>query len=138
MRMHTRTQQVIVATFFSASSILLIASCKSAQLSGADINACLKLTDFPGMNTTERESIAWLIGYERKVRETTCCAIEPRSSLLAKQHNTSALKSETLSRIDIFEAAGNSDARANLRRNNSCYAALVDLYHDVIAAQRQR
>jgi hypothetical protein len=118
--------------------VLLLTACKSTQLSEAAIEHCLIRTDFAGMNIHERHSIAWLIAYERKVRETTCCAIEPRSSVLAKRNHIAELKSEALSRIDILEAGGDSAARANLRRNDACYAALMDLYHDVNAAQRRR
>lgn len=118
--------------------ILLLAACKSGQLSESSMAQCLARTDFTGMDMNERDSIAWLIAYERKVRETTCCAIEPRSSVLAKRGNISNLKNETLRRIDILEGGGDSDARANLRRNDACYAALMDLYHDINLAQRKR
>lgn len=117
---------------------LITAACKSGQLSDAAIERCLIRTDFAGMNPHERASIAWLISYERKVRDTTCCAIDPRNSILAKQNNISALKSETLSRIDLLETGGDSDARASLRRNNACYAALMDLYHDIQFSDRRR
>lgn len=123
----------------AATLLLLIpAACKSGQLSEAAIERCVARTDFIGMNFHERSAIVWLIGYECKVRETTCCAIEPRSSILAKQNNISALKSEALSRIDLLEAGGDSAVRANLRRSDACYAALMDLYHDVNTAQRRR
>ena len=125
------------AVILVAICILLIARCKSAQLSGQAIEGCLTRTDFTGMNSGNRASIAWLIAYEGKVRGTTCCAIEPRSSILKKHGNTSELKNEILSRIDILEAGGDAEARANLRRNNNCYAALMDLYHDVNFAQRR-
>lgn len=136
--MRAKARHVLAAPLFAASAILLMGSCKSAQLSETDINACLQRTDFTGMNTRERDSIAWLIEYDRKVRTTTCCAIEPRSSVLAKRNGIASLKSETLSRIGIFEAGGDAVSRANLRRNNACYAALMDLYHDINLAERRR
>lgn len=136
--MKTKSGYVFAAALFAACAILLTANCKSAQLSEANINACLQRTDFAGMSTRERDSIAWLIEYDRKVRTTTCCAIEPRSSVLAKRNEIASLKTETLSRIDIFEAGGDAEARARLRRNDRCYAALMDLYHDINLAERRR
>lgn len=136
--MRAKARHVLTAALFAAPAILLNANCKSAQLSEADINACLQRTDFTGMNARERDSIAWLIEYDRKVRTTTCCAIEPRSSVLAKRNEIAALKNETLSRIDFFEAGGDAEARARLRRNDRCYAALMDLYHDINFAERRR
>ena len=31
------------------------------------------------------ETIAWLIDYETKIKNTSCCALEPRPSVLAKR-----------------------------------------------------
>ncbi len=136
--MRAKAPHVFAAALFAACAILLMGNCKSAQLSEADINACLQRTDFKGMDARERDSIAWLIEYDRKVHTTTCCAIEPRSSVLAKRNEIASLKSETLSRIDIFEAGGDAEARARLRRDDRCYAALMDLYHDINLAERRR
>ena len=116
--MRAKARYVLAAALFAAPAILLMGSCKSAQLSETDINACLKRTDFTGMNSRERDSIAWLIEYDRKVHTTTCCAIEPRSSVLAKRSDIASLKNETLSRIDIFEAGGDAVSRARLRRDS--------------------
>lgn len=121
--------------------LLTLSSCRSRQLTEEGIAACLARTDFTGHSADERAAIGRMIAYERKVRETTCCALEPRTGILARRHDLAAFRNELLQRIDILEtqgpvAAPYSEASSDLRKNNPCYAALMDLYHDVNYAMR--
>lgn len=124
---------------FSAGEILfcLLFACKSAQLTKEDLTRCLDQTA-TGTDQNYRADIVWLIEYDTKVKETKCCAIEPRPSLLQKRDNLTGLKLEVLSRIDDLERGSDSEGRARLRKSNACYAALMDLYHDVVFAARAR
>ena len=112
--------------------------CRSQQLAEPQIEPCLGRTDYPNHNAPARAAIAWLIDYEQKVRDTSCCALEPRVSLLQKRSDLKTLNAELLNRIDRIEAGADHERRAQLSTGDRCYRALMDLYHDVMYAARPR
>ena len=109
----------------------LIMACKTGQLGEAGIEACLKRTDFAGHNADLRAAIGWYIDYGIRVKETTCCALQPRPDLLAKRSDLGLFKSELLQRVDILETQSLPGAEKVSRNNNACYGALMDLYHEL-------
>ena len=112
--------------------------CTSRQLTEEQMNTCLTRTDFADHNPAQRAAIAWLIDYDQKVKDTRCCALEPRTSVLAKRRNLKELNAELLNRIDALEAASDAATRAKLSGHDKCYRALMDLYHDAMFAARPR
>lgn len=107
---------------------LILIACRSRDLNTGGIARCLEKTDFPGHDAVLRGAIAWHIDYGRRVRETTCCALEPRDSVLRKRSDLAAFRDELFARIDTFEVAMKAE-RGNVR-NDTCYGALMDLYYD--------
>lgn len=122
--------------YIAISLVLIVVSCKSRQLSEEGVAQCLTRSDFAGHDATLRGAIGWYISYDKKVRETTCCALQPRIDLLKKRGDLKPFKSELLQRVDIFEAGTNYEQRSELSQSDLCYRALMDLYHDVVYAGR--
>lgn len=120
------------------SFALVLLACKSRQLGEEGIPQCLARTDFAGHSPNLRADVGWLISYGGKVRETTCCALQPRIDLLQKRADLKQFKSELLLRIDILETGTNYEQRSELSQNDLCYRALMDLYHDTVYAERPR
>lgn len=113
--------------------------CRSRHLTEEGIEACLVRTDFIGHDKNLRAAIGWHIDYDRKLRETSCCALQPRVDVLKKRSDIAALKEEVMKRVDLLETNSSAGAptRAELRRDNPCYGALMDLYHDIHYAMRR-
>lgn len=118
----------------------LASYCRSRHLTEEGIEACLVRTDFIGHDKNLRAAIGWFIEYDRKLRGTTCCALQPRADVLAKRSDLAAFKEELLKRIDLLEtnSSAGSPTRTELREKNPCYGALMDIYHDVHYATRRR
>lgn len=122
--------------YLALSLILWGLCCKSRQLSEAGISECLVRTDFSGHNPNLRADLGWYISYDKRVRETRCCALQPRIDLLQKRADLKIFKKELLQRVDILEAGTNYEQRAELSQGDLCYRALMDLYHDTVYAER--
>lgn len=118
--------------------IFVAIGCASRQISEEQIETCLTRTDWPEHNVAERAAIAWLVDYETKIKNTSCCALEPRPSVLAKRGELKPLNAEILTRIDALEAGSDAAKRAQLSGNDKCYRALMNLYHDVMFAARSQ
>jgi len=116
--------------------IVFATGCASRQISEEQTETCLRRTDRAEQNSAARAAIAWLIDYETKVKTTSCCALEPRTSVLAKRGDLKPLNAELLTRIDALEAGSDATTRAQLSGNDKCYRALMNLYHDVMFAAR--
>lgn len=114
--------------------VVAATGCASRNLNDEEISACLARTDFPGYDAKLRSAIGWHIDYDRKVRETKCCALEPRAQVLAKGRNLSSFKSELMNRIDRIEAGADSLQRSELSKYDRCYRSLMDLYWDTRSA----
>lgn len=118
--------------------MVCLVRCSSRQLTEPQIEACLSKTDFPNHTASARAAIAWLIAYEQKVQATSCCALEPRVSVMQKRSDLKTLNAELLNRIDTLEAGTDHERRVQLSTNDRCYRKLMDLYHDLMYATRQR
>ncbi|AFM11269.1 hypothetical protein [Turneriella parva] len=117
----------------------LAVGCTSRQITEGQIESCLARTDTVSHDTSRRAAIAWLVAYDQKVKDTRCCALEPRPSLLAKRRDLKELNDELLNRIDALETGSDAARRAELSAGDKCYRALIDLYHDgLFAARSQR
>ena len=105
--------------------IFVAIGCASRQISEEQIETCLTRTDWPEHNVTERAAIAWLVDYETKIKNTSCCALETRPSVLAKRGELKPLNAELLTRIDALEAMGTEEIALRLDQVGGAAALAV-------------
>lgn len=124
------------AFLFLAFIAAVHTSCRSAAPREQNLPQCLQRTDFTGYNPQLRADTAWLIEYGYKVEDTKCCALEPRTSLLAKRGDLADLRSELLARIDVIEKSRSITERG-AASTDACYSALMNLWHDTVHAAKR-
>lgn len=118
--------------FFGILSCLF--SCRTGQLRERNIPKCLQRTDFTGHNPQLRADIAWLIEYGYKVQDSRCCALQPRTDILAMRSDLPELQSELLNRVAAIEKNNRSEERSA----DTCYRALMDIWYEAAFTERQK
>lgn len=131
-----KKQALLQRSFPLCILIAQLTGCTSRQLSEGDLQRCLARTDFAGHNESARAAIGWLIAYEIKAANTSCCALEPRVSVLKKRTDKTVINTELLQRIDLLEQGSDYETRSRMSKDDRCYRSLADLYHDVLYAAR--